>query len=404
MGAFSEAKYAKVRCGVVRCSSPPLLLMRLGAHSPACLTTQPAPIRSRRWSCAGSSTPGTGRRTSRGPHAPTPAVSCDGLAQSDVAARHAAHPASPCSPTLLAECLCTRRPACQPHRGTRPVLHPSLATVCCVAAFCSCCVSYHLRKRQLRGDMSRYIWCGRGVVRASKQLQPCKCCWESCVCCQVLLRTHSGTQPAALLPLVQLQRRLAVLRPLRRAVLSSAVPVPGGGLGLGRLRASCCRTLICLCMMPAACYACLPAAESLPARYLAPLASAPTPRCRRCRAALRSRWPRPAGPSRTRCTCRTREGGLCVFVLCGPGCRLAACGAGQWARCRDLQLPLCGQAALVSDPWSAAPCCWPCCRQCDNCIIGAPCTAGRGLLRKISAAWLDCVRPRSSASSCHLLH
>ena len=44
----------------------------------------------------------------------------------------------------------------------RPAVTPPVA-VCCMAAFCSCCVSYHLRKRQLRGDMTRYIWCGRGL-------------------------------------------------------------------------------------------------------------------------------------------------------------------------------------------------------------------------------------------------
>ena len=163
-------------------------------------------------------------------------MSCDGPAQSDVAARHAAAHPSPCSPTLPAECLCTCRPACQPHRGTHPAPHPSHAAVCCVAAFCSCCVSYHLRKRQLRGDMSRYIWCGRGG---------CESLMQSCVCSQVVFPTGSETQPAALLPLLQLQWRLAVLRPLRRAVLSPAVPVPGGGLSW-RLHASCCHSLLCV--------------------------------------------------------------------------------------------------------------------------------------------------------------
>ena len=32
------------------------------------------------------------------------------------------------------------------------------APVCCLSIFCGQCVSFHLRKRVLRGDMTRYIW------------------------------------------------------------------------------------------------------------------------------------------------------------------------------------------------------------------------------------------------------
>ena len=40
-----------------------------------------------------------------------------------------------------------------------PPALPCLPAVCCLSVFCPCCVSYHLRKRVLRGDMSRYLCC-----------------------------------------------------------------------------------------------------------------------------------------------------------------------------------------------------------------------------------------------------
>jgi hypothetical protein len=42
---------------------------------------------------------------------------------------------------------------------TRPALPARLPAVCCLSVFCPCCVSYHLRKRVLRGDVSRYLCC-----------------------------------------------------------------------------------------------------------------------------------------------------------------------------------------------------------------------------------------------------
>jgi hypothetical protein len=70
---------------------------------------------------------------------------------------------------------------------------------CCVAAFCSCCVSYHLRKRQLRGDMSRYICCNGDWPcsgRCGEQSAPemCLCLEVSCCFAQSVASTRWAIQ------------------------------------------------------------------------------------------------------------------------------------------------------------------------------------------------------------------
>jgi len=113
-----------------------------------------------------------------------------------------------------------------------------------MAAFCSCCVSYHLRKRQLRGDMTRYIWCG---LELQQRLSWERFCAAS-ACSDKLagdLKTCCKLLTAPMRPVPQLQWRLALLRPLWRAVLAPAVPVPGGGLGVGQLE--------CICQLPRCC-------------------------------------------------------------------------------------------------------------------------------------------------------
>lgn len=60
---------------------------------------------------------------------------------------------------------------------------PSPSAVCCLSAFCSWCVSYHLRKRVLRGDMTRYICCMGDYPcsgRCGEQSAP-----ECCLCLEV---------------------------------------------------------------------------------------------------------------------------------------------------------------------------------------------------------------------------
>lgn len=70
---------------------------------------------------------------------------------------------------------------------------------CCVSAFCSCCVSYHLRKRVLRGDMSRYLCCngdwpcsGRCGEQSSPEL--CLCLEVSCCFAQSVASTRWAIQ------------------------------------------------------------------------------------------------------------------------------------------------------------------------------------------------------------------
>ena len=85
------------------------------------------------------------------------------------------------------------------------------------------------------------------------------------------------------------------------------------------------------------------------------------PGSRRCRAALRSRWPPPAGPSRTRCTWRTREAGravgwqvLAVLWICA--CRA---GAAAWAEAWADELLRCGLSEACPSHDCPCPSCPP---------------------------------------------
>lgn len=141
---FKEQKYAKVGSGQE--------LGEAGGYweKPPAAPDSPASSPICRWSCVASSTSATGRPTSRRPHAQTLVVSpaCFAVLLS-CAALH--------SHTASCSCGCFRPLAACPHHATLPP-SPLFGAVCCVSAFCSCCVSYHLRKRVLRGDMTRYIW------------------------------------------------------------------------------------------------------------------------------------------------------------------------------------------------------------------------------------------------------
>lgn len=57
---------------------------------------------------------------------------------------------------------------------------------CCVSIFCSQCVSFHLRKRYLRGDMSRYICCNGDCPcsgRCNESSSPAFCLCMEVTCC-----------------------------------------------------------------------------------------------------------------------------------------------------------------------------------------------------------------------------
>jgi hypothetical protein len=68
-----------------------------------------------------------------------------------------------------------------------------LAVGCCLSIFCSYCVSYHLRKRALYGDMSRYVCCNGDWPcsgRCGEQNAP-QCCL--CMVRQIPLLFYSTT-------------------------------------------------------------------------------------------------------------------------------------------------------------------------------------------------------------------
>lgn len=158
---------------------------------------------------------------------------------------------------------------------------PRLPAVCCLSIFCGQCVSYHLRKRYLRGDMTRYLCCNGaglpallGARAAAPGVSP-----HGHSGCRMLepgglpaLWTHASvSMPSALC------RRLALFWPLRRVQLATAVPVPGG-----EFCGECC--VLCACSQRLLASSCSAASGA----HALPAPSRPLwPRVHSCAALLR---------------------------------------------------------------------------------------------------------------------